>query len=228
MRFRDRRDGGRQLAERLRHLADADVVVLGLPRGGVPVAAEVAARLGAPLDVIVVRKLGVPFQPELAMGAIGEGGVRVLVDEVVQVTRVTTDELLAVERRERLELERRARTFRGSRPRVPLAGRTAVIVDDGVATGSTARAACLVARAQGAARVVLAVPVAPAGWETRMRGVADELVAVSTPEGFMAVGQYYVDFHQTSDDDVVRLLRRPEREGSIVSFGSSSWTAPEA
>ena len=207
MRFRDRRDGGRQLADRLLHLAGEDVVVLGLPRGGVPVAAEVAARLGAPLDVIMVRKLGVPFQPELAMGAIGEGDVRVLDEEVVRVTRVTTEELRGVEGRERLELERRAHVFRGGRPRVPLAGRTAVVVDDGVATGSTARAACLVARAQGAARVVLAVPVAPAGWEARMGGVADELVAVATPEGFMAVGQFYADFHQTSDDDVVRLLR---------------------
>ena len=162
MPFVDRRDAGRRLAERLMSLRGEDAVVLGLPRGGVPVAFEVARALGAPLDVILVRKLGVPFQPELAMGAIGEGGARVVNDEVLRRAGVTPSELAEVEHREQAELDRRARRYRGGRPPVGLTGRTAVVVDDGIATGSTARAACLVARAQGAARVVLAVPVAPA------------------------------------------------------------------
>ena len=205
--FVDRRDGGRRLAERLVHLRNNhDVVVVGLPRGGVPVASEVAAALAVPLDVIVVRKLGVPFQPELGMGAIGENHIRVINDEVVRLVHVTAEELAAVERRERIELDRRARRFRQGRPRVPLAGKTVVIVDDGVATGSTARAACDVARADGAARVILAVPVAPTDWTTRLAGSADEFVAVDTPISFHAVGQFYRDFAQTSDDQVVGLL----------------------
>lgn len=206
--FIDRSDAGRRLAAALQHLQGEPVVVLGLPRGGVPVAFEVARSLGAPLDVIVVRKLGVPFQPELGMGAIGEDGVRVVNDEVVRLGRVSEAELAAVEARERIELERRARTFRGDRARVPLEGRTAVIIDDGIATGSTARAACQVARAHGAARVVLAVPVAPPDWEDRLRQDADELVALETPSPFWAIGQFYADFSQTSDDEVVDCLER--------------------
>ena len=167
--FADRVDAGRRLAARLGHLRGEPVVVLGLPRGGVPVAFEVAAALGAPLDVIVVRKLGVPFQPELGMGAIGEDGARIINDEIVRLAGVTDRQLAEVESRERAELERRALRFRGDRPRVPLEGRIAVVVDDGIATGSTARAACQVARAHGAARVVLAVPVAPPGWTARHR-----------------------------------------------------------
>ena len=189
MSFKDREEAGRRLAERLSYLRGRSVVVLGLPRGGVPVAFEVARALGAPLDVIVVRKLGVPWQPELAMGAIGEDGVGVINDEVVHITDVSNRELVTVEACERAELERRARRFRGSRPREPLEGRTVVIVDDGVATGSTARAACHVARAHGAARVVLAVPVAPPDWTSRFEGDADELIALETPEPFYAVGQ---------------------------------------
>ena len=153
MSFLDRTDAGRRLAQRTLHLRGENVVVLGLPRGGVPVAAEVARALRAPLDVIVVRKLGVPVQPELGMGAIGEGGVRIINPEVVAIAHVTDAEIAAVERRERAELERRARRFRGERRRTPLTGRTAIIIDDGIATGSTARAACQVARAQGAVRV---------------------------------------------------------------------------
>ena len=148
--FADRLDAGRRLAARLEHLRGQPVVVLGLPRGGVPVAFEVARSLDAPLDVIVVRKLGVPFQPELGMGAIGEDGIRIINDEIVAMARISESDLAAVEARERAELERRARRFRGDRPRSPLTGRTVVIVDDGIATGSTARAACQVARAQGA------------------------------------------------------------------------------
>lgn len=209
--FQDRVDAGRRLATALRHLRDEPAVVLGLPRGGVPVAFEVAQALGAPLDVIVVRKLGVPLQPELGMGAIGEGGVRIINDDVVRLARITGPELAAVEQRERLELERRARRFRGNRPRLALQGRTAVIVDDGIATGSTARAACQVARAQGAARIVLAVPVGPPGWATRIGRAADEVVCLETPEPFWAIGQFYADFSQGSDEEVLACLERAGR-----------------
>jgi len=207
--FRDRADAGRQLAEELkRHLGDEDVVVLGLPRGGVPVAFEVARELDAPLDVIVVRKLGVPYQPELGMGAIGEDGVRVLNDEVLALARIGEDEVAAVERSERAELERRATRFRGDRPRTSLVDRSAVVVDDGIATGSTARAACQVARAHGASRVILAVPVAPLSSLASLAEVADELVCLATPAQFFAVGQFYRNFLQTSDEEVVEFLER--------------------
>ncbi|HVM03051.1 MAG TPA: phosphoribosyltransferase family protein [Acidimicrobiales bacterium] len=208
MLFANREDAGRRLAAELDHLRDADVVVVGLPRGGVPVGLEVARHLGAPLDVIVVRKLGVPFQPELGMGAIGEGVVRVVNEEVIRAAGVGDGALADVERHERAELERRARQFRGDRPMVPLAGRTVVVVDDGIATGSTARAACQVARAHGATRVVLAVPVAPPGWTARFAGDADELVSVATPQPFHAIGQWYRDFSQTSDAEVLACLER--------------------
>ncbi|MCK8438827.1 phosphoribosyltransferase [Streptomyces sp. D2-8] len=204
--FMDRRDAGRRLAARLEHLEGAEVVVLGLPRGGVPVAAEVAEVLGAPLDVCLVRKLGVPYQPELGMGAIGEGGVRVINDDVVRTARTTPDELAEVEARERGVLERRARRYRGGREPVGLKGRTVVVVDDGVATGSTARAACRIARARGAARIVLAVPVAPHDWNARLGGDADELVCLHAPRIFYAIGEFYADFAQTDDDEVVACL----------------------
>jgi putative phosphoribosyl transferase len=198
------------LARLLRGLGVGDVVVLGLPRGGVPVAYEVARELGAPLDVIVVRKLGLPFQPELAMGAIGEGGARVVDRELVHRALVSDRELAAVEARERAELDRRVRRFRGDRSPVPVRGRTAIVVDDGIATGSTARAACRVARAQGAARVVLAVPVAPPATldELRASGDVDEVVCVETHDDFVAIGRFYADFTQTSDAEVVDLLAR--------------------
>jgi putative phosphoribosyl transferase len=208
IRFRDRSDAGRCLGQRLLPLAADDVVILGLPRGGVPVAAEVAHALGAPLDVIVVRKIGVPFQPEVAMGAIGEGEVRIVNPSVVQATTVTPEEFGVVEQRERSEVEHRARLFRKGRSRLDLSGKTAVIVDDGIATGSTARAACQVARAQGATRVILAVPVAPVGWEGRMGSAADGYIAAVTPEPFYAVGQFYEDFSQTTDEEVSALLMR--------------------
>ena len=209
--FKDRVDAGRRLASRLEHLHSEPVVVLGLPRGGVPVAFEVAKALEAPLDVIVVRKLGVPFQPELGMGAIGEDGVRIINDDVVRLARVTERELGEVEARERAELERRATTFRAGEPRAVVKGRTAVIVDDGIATGSTARAACRVARGLGAARVVLAVPVAPPDWTERLGGEADEFVCVATPAPFFAIGQFYRQFAQTSDAEVVACLQRASR-----------------
>ena len=206
--FVDRTDAGRRLADRVAHLRGADVVVLGLPRGGVPVAFQVARSLAAPLDVILVRKLGVPFQPELAMGAVGEGGVLVLNEEVVALAGIDRAELAAIERRARGELERRAVQFRGDRPRVPLRGRTALVVDDGIATGATARAACRVARAQGAVRIVLAVPAASPRAAESLRREVDELVVLETPVDFAAVGQAYADFRPTEDDEVVELLRR--------------------
>jgi len=213
MSFTDRSDAGRRLASQLLHLRGEDVVVLGLPRGGVPVAAEVARALNAPLDVIVVRKLGVPFQPELGMGAIGEGDVRIVNPEVVAITHVTDAEIAAVEKRERAELDRRARRFRGDRRRTPLPGRTAVIIDDGIATGSTARAACQVAKAQGAARVVMAAPVAPPSACAALAADADEVICLETPRHFMAIGEWYQDFSQTSDAEVISLLRAAEEEG---------------
>ena len=207
--FLDRVDAGRRLAARLAQLRQDSPVVLGLPRGGVPVAFEVAVALGAPLDVIVVRKLGVPSQPELGMGAIGEDGVRIINDEVMRAAGVSASELARVEDQERVELERRVHRFRGARARTPLVGRTVVVVDDGIATGSTARAACQVVRAQGAARVILAVPVAPRGWEARVGDAADELVCLQTPDPFYAIGQFYENFTQTTDEEVVDYLSRP-------------------
>ncbi|MFD7576600.1 phosphoribosyltransferase, partial [Streptomyces sp. NPDC059810] len=206
--FSDRTDAGRQLAARLGHLKGHDVVVLGLPRGGVPVAAEVADALDAPLDICLVRKLGVPQQPELAMGALGEGGVRVVNERVLHEAGVGARDLAAVEEREHLVLDQRARRYRGSRPSVPLEGRTVLVVDDGLATGATALAACRVVRARGAARIVLAVPVAPRGWTARLGGEADETVCVYAPEVFSAIGQFYRDFTQTPDAEVVACLDR--------------------
>ena len=209
--FDDRVDAGRQLARRLEYLSGQDVVVLGLPRGGVPVAFEVAQALQAPLDVLVVRKLGVPFQPELAFGAIGEDGVRVLNDSVVREAHLDGDEMDAVERKQRIELRRRAERFHRGRDRISLTGRTGVIVDDGIATGATAKAACQVARAHGASRVVLAVPIGPDDIVARFAGYADEVVCLETPAFFFAVGQGYRNFTQTSDDEVIALLDRALR-----------------
>jgi putative phosphoribosyl transferase len=211
MPFIDRVEAGRRLARELEHLRGHDVVVLGLPRGGVPVAFEVAAELRAPLDVLLVRKLGVPFQPELAMGAIGEESVRVLNDEVLAIAAVTTEELERVEARERQELARRVQRYRAGRPTTNLQGRTAIIVDDGMATGSTALAACAVSRALGAHRIVLALPVAPTQAVEAARRVADEVVCLETPAPFFGVGQWYHDFTQVSDDTVIELLHRAAR-----------------
>ncbi len=204
--FVDRADAGRHLARRLRHLGGADVVVLGLPRGGVPVAFEVAEELHAPLDVIVVRKLGVAFQPEYGFGAIGEGGVRIVDDYVVRQARLTGPEIAEVEARERVLLDRRVSQLRGDHPSVPLAGRTVIIVDDGIATGSSARAACLVARARGASRVILAAPVGSTAGTAALRRAADEVVCLHTPARFFAIGEWYGDFSQVTDEEVTILL----------------------
>lgn len=206
--FRNRADAGTALAARLEHLRGADVVVLGLPRGGVPVAFEIAQALDAPLDVIVVRKVGAPGQPELAMGAIGEDDVRVVNDEVVRLVGASPADFSRVEQREREELRRRSVRFRRVAPRIDLVGRTAVIVDDGIATGSTARAACHVARAHGAARVVLAVPVAAPDSVVALSADADEIVSVEQPASLRSVGQWYEDFTQVDDQTVVDLLER--------------------
>lgn len=205
-RFADRVDAGRQLGARLTGYRRCDPLVLGLPRGGVPVAYQVAAALGAELDVVVVRKLGVPGQPELAFGAIGEDGVRVLNDSVLRRMSLRTDDLAAVETREWAELQRRVDRYRGGPAGIGLDGRTVLIVDDGFATGATARAAAVVARARGAAQVVLAAPIGAATTVAGLREVADDVVCLGAPADFVAVGQGYDDFTQTSDDQVCALL----------------------
>ncbi|MEJ1088759.1 phosphoribosyltransferase family protein [Microbacterium sp. Mu-80] len=203
--FENRVDAGRRLAERLAGREWSDAVVLGLPRGGVPVAAEVAAALGAPLDVLIVRKVGVPWHPELAMAAVGEEGAVVRNDEVIRASGVSRADLAMREDGQRAEVQRCATLFRGDRVPVPLAGRTAIIVDDGIATGATVRAACAIARARDAARVVVAVPVAAPEVIAQLPD-ADEVVCLSAPDEFMAVGMHYVDFRQTSDDEVIALM----------------------
>jgi predicted phosphoribosyltransferase len=209
-RYVDRADAGRRLAGWLLAYRDRDVLVLGLPRGGVPVAYEVAEALGAALDVLVVRKLGVPSQPELAFGAIGEGGVRVLNDSVLRHVLVSDAEIADVEAAQRDELQRRVERYRGERAPIPLVGRIVLIVDDGFATGSTARAACLVARAHGAATVVLAAPIGAPDTIAELRSFADDVVCPGAPTYFSAVGQGYDNFTQTSDDEVCTLLRCAE------------------
>jgi putative phosphoribosyl transferase len=203
--FEDRVDAGQQLGRRLAYLRGHDAVVLGLPRGGVPVAFQIAKMLDAPLDVIVVRKLGVPSEPEVAMGAIGEEGGYVLDQHVLSIAKVRQDELLAVERRERAELDQRLTRIRRGRARIDLTGRTAVVVDDGIATGSTARVACILARKLGAGRVVLAVPVAPADVVAALEE-PDEVVCLAQPRRLAAIGYHYRDFSPTSEDEVLRLL----------------------
>jgi putative phosphoribosyl transferase len=203
--FADRADAGRQLATRLEHLRGTDLVVLGLPRGGVVVAAQVARALEAPLDVLVVRKLGHPDQPELAIGAIGEGGVRVLTPDLSVREGIDPSVLQSVELREAEVLRDRVARLRRARPRLDLLGRVALIVDDGIATGSTIRVGCLVARGLGAARVVVGVPVAPQE-AVRLLAEADEVVSVAMPARFVAVGVHYGDFSQTTEEEVLALL----------------------
>jgi predicted phosphoribosyltransferase len=208
-RFLDRQDAGRQLAARLTAYAGRpDVTVVGLPRGGVPVAAEIAASLAAPLDVFVVRKLGVPHQPELAMGAIAEGGVEIRHDDLIAALGITEQKVEAVAARERQELDRRVRLLRGNRGPTPLGGRTVILVDDGLATGATMEAAIAAIRKLGPRRLVVAVPVGAAETARRIAAQVDEFISVACPESFGAVGQWYVDFSETTDSDVRALLNR--------------------
>jgi len=205
--FANRTEAGRLLAEKLVNYAGrADVIVLGLPRGGVPVAFEVAQRLGAPLDVFIVRKLGVPGFEELAAGAIASGGMRVLNEDVMRSIPHADEAIDAVTIRETAELERREQIYREGRPPPELRDRIVILVDDGLATGATMRAAVKALRERGAAKIVVAVPVGPPDTCHELEERADETICLSTPEFFQAVGQYYEDFSQTSDEDVRELL----------------------
>jgi putative phosphoribosyl transferase len=212
----NREDAGRRLARELRRYSGrSDVIVLALPRGGVPVAFEVAEALHAPLDVFVVRKLGLPWHEELAIGALASGGVRVLDADLIRVARVSDADIERVTAAEQAELERREKCYRGTRPFPDVSGRTVILVDDGLATGSTMRAAVEALRKQGPAAVVVAVPVAPAETCNAFRAIADEIICAETPEPFQAVGLWYEDFSQTSDDDVHRLLEHAAHDASV-------------
>ncbi|MGN6697342.1 MAG: phosphoribosyltransferase [Thermomicrobiales bacterium] len=218
--FRDRYDAGRQLAELLTsHASDPALLVLALPRGGVPVAFEVARALHAPLDILLVRKLGVPGQEELAMGAIASGGVRILNEAVVTSLRIPQATIENVAAREEAELARRERQFRDARPWPNLHGRTVMLVDDGLATGATMHAAAIAVRRQEPARLIVAAPVAALETCNALRAVVDEIVCAITPERFHAVGLWYDDFEQTTDDEVRELLARAGQamqRGTIV------------
>jgi putative phosphoribosyl transferase len=208
--LRDRTQAGQLLAQELVQFTNEDVLVLALPRGGVPVAFEISQRLGAPLDVLLVRKLGAPGQRELAAGAIASGGVRVVNDEVVNAFRLTADDLDAIAEQELLELERRERTYRGDRAPPVITGRTIILVDDGVATGSTIRAAIAALRQLQAGRIVVAVPVGAAETIAQLRVEADEVICLATPAPFYAIGPWYRNFTQVDDDEVKRLLSAVE------------------
>jgi putative phosphoribosyl transferase len=209
--FEDRADAGRKLAQKLPDYADrTDVIVLGLPRGGIPVAFEVAKALHAPLDVFLVRKLGVPGQRELAMGAIASGGVRVLNQDVVRSLGIPPDAIEEITARERKELERREHTYRGDRTAPDVSGRTAILVDDGLATGASMRAAVTALRARDPARIVVAVPTAPPETCAQFEAEVDDIVCATTPQPFMGVGAWYRDFSQTTDEEVRDLLSRAQ------------------
>jgi putative phosphoribosyl transferase len=204
--FMDRREAGRRLGDALGRFRDEEPLVIALPRGGVPVGFEVAKALAAPLDILLVRKLGAPFNPEYGIGAIAEGGIRFVRTNEVELIGITDEQLAAVIARESAELERRQRLYRGEREPVPVKGRTVILVDDGIATGGTAVTAGQALKARGATRVILAVPVAPPGTGERLAGDFDEIVCLDQPHGFFGIGQFYVDFGQVGDEDVVELL----------------------
>jgi putative phosphoribosyl transferase len=211
MRFRDREEAGRLLAERLREYVGEAPVVLALPRGGVAVGYEVARALDAPLDVMIVRKLGVPWQPELGMGALAEGGALYLNREVLASVDLDTEEVTKVISEETRELERRVQRYRGGRPLQDLTGRTVILVDDGLATGSTARAAVRALRGFGARSIILGVPVAASQTAEAIREEVDVLVCVQEPRALWAIGTWYEDFHQMSDEEVLVLLAQAQR-----------------
>ncbi|HMK78908.1 MAG TPA: phosphoribosyltransferase family protein [Xanthobacteraceae bacterium] len=210
MPFLDRRDAGRQLATALAQYKDQAPVILALPRGGVPVAAEIADAFGAPLDLVLVRKIGVPFQPELAMGAVVDGGAALVVrnEDVIQMAGIGDNEFQAIRDRELAEIERRRERYLGGRARVDISGRVVIVIDDGIATGATTRAALRATRARHPKRLVLAVPVAPTESLAAMREEADEVVCPESHEPFGAIGLYYHDFRQVSDDEVCAILAR--------------------
>ena len=210
MPFVDRKDAGQQLAKALAHYKDKQPVVLALPRGGVPVAAEIAAALDAPLDLILVRKIGAPFQPELAMGAVVDGMKPITVrnEEVITLSGVSESEFNAVRDQELAEIERRRKRYLGDRPHPQIAGRTVIVVDDGIATGATTRAALRATRMRKPSKLVLAVPVAPTDSLKELRGEADEIVCLEDYEEFGAIGLFYSDFRQVSDSEVIEMLAR--------------------
>jgi putative phosphoribosyl transferase len=214
--FRDRTDAGRSLARELTAYANRpDVLVLGLPRGGVPVAYEVAVALRAPLDIILVRKLGVPGEQELAMGAIASGGVRVLNEDVVRMIGIPNSVIEAVAAKEQRELDRRERLYRGARPAPVIEGKTIILVDDGIATGATVRAAIALVRQQRPAAVVVATPVAPASTCDELEADVDELICVMAPRDFLAIGFWYESFPQTTDDEIRLLLDQAWRDHAV-------------
>jgi predicted phosphoribosyltransferase len=219
-RFRDRRDAGARLASALRDELGPDVLVLGLARGGVPVAYEVARRLRAPLDVLVVRKLGVPGREELAMGAIGPGGARVVNHEVVRLLDIRRDVLDQVADRERREAERGEQAYRRGRPRQDVRGRHVVVVDDGLATGASMRVAIESLRAVGAARITVAVPTGSPETCTELRQAADDVLCLTAPDGLVAVSQSYEDFSPTTDEEVRQLLDRAARDRAAAHAGA--------
>jgi len=218
--YLDRFDAGRKLAPLLSRYAGNNTLILALPRGGIPVGYEVARALQAPLDVILVRKLGVPGQEELAMGAIASGGVRVISEDVLQALRIPDRSIAEVAANEEHELQRQERAYRGDRPVPDVGSRTVVLIDDGLATGATMRAAVLVLRAQHPGRVIVAVPVAPRETCDALRREADEVICALTPESFIAVGEAYENFSQISDEEVRDLLQRSAHEiGSLPGVG---------
>jgi putative phosphoribosyl transferase len=211
--FANRTEAGQKLAQRLKKYANrSDVIVLGAPRGGVPVAFEVATHLGAPLDVFMLRKLGVPGHEEFAFGAIASGGVRIVDRDTVEGLGITGLDIERITRAEEQELERREQAYRGGRPRLDVSGRTVILVDDGIATGSSVRAAIRALRQMKPARIVIAVPVAPSSTCSRLKSEVDELVCVEMPEPFYGVGQFYDDFSQVSDEEVKERLDNASRQ----------------
>lgn len=226
MMFADRSEAGRKLAAGLTHLKGEDPVVLALPRGGVPVAAEVADALEAPLDLVLVRKIGVPWQPELAAAAVVDGDHPEIVknEDVTRLLNITDEFLAAEAERELAEIERRRTAYLGGRTRAPLRGRTAIVVDDGIATGATTRAALRAVKRAEPKRLVLAVPVAPPETVVSLRPECDELVCLATPAPFVAIGAFYADFRQVADDEVIAVLRRAQdrRRGREADGGADA------